>query len=195
MLTGKRVGFVLTGSHCTMGRVLPEIARLVAAGADLTPILSPAAATVDTRYGTAADLRANLAKLTGHEPWTAFTEVEPIGPQKLLDIVVVAPCTGNTLAKLAAGISDTPATMAVKAHLRNGRPVVVAVASNDGLGANAKNIGLLLNTKNFYFVPFGQDSPTEKPNSLDARLELLTDTVAQALVGRQLQPVLIERWR
>lgn len=195
MLTGKRIGFVLTGSHCTMNRVLPELERLAGEGAELTAILSPAVVTVDSRYGRAADLRLRVAAATGHEPLTTFTEVEPIGPKRLLDVVVVAPCTGNTLAKLASGISDTPATMAVKAHLRNAGPVVIAIATNDGLGANGRNIGQLLNTKNFFFVPFGQDNPAEKPNSLDARLELLVDTIEQALLGRQLQPVLIERWR
>lgn len=195
MLTGKKIGFVLTGSHCTMSRVLPELERLVGDGADVTAVLSPAVATTDSRYGKARDLAFRVSAATGREPWTTFTDVEPIGPKKLLDVIVVAPCTGNTLAKLANGISDTPATMAVKAHLRNGRPVVIAIATNDGLGANGRNIGQLLNTKNFYFVPFGQDSPAEKPNSLDARLELLSETIEQALLGRQLQPVLIERWR
>jgi len=195
MLVGKKIGFVLTGSHCTMSRVLPQVARLISEGADVTPILSPAVATSDTRYGKAAELRLQLAATTGREPWTAFTEVEPSGPKKLFDVVVVAPCTGNTLAKLANGITDTPSTMAVKAHLRNGRPVVIAVSTNDGLGANARNIGQLLNAKNFYFVPFGQDNPFEKPYSLEAKLELLTETIEQALIGRQLQPVLIERWR
>lgn len=195
MLDGVKIGIVLTGSHCTMSRVLPQVENLVASGAIVTPVLSPAVDSVDTRYGTAADLRARLVEITGHQPLTAFTEVEPIGPKRLFDIVVVAPCTGNTLAKLANGISDTPATMAIKSHLRNGRPVLLAISSNDGLGANGRNIGQLLNTKNIYFVPFGQDNPLEKPNSLDAKLELMPMAIEQALEGRQAQPILVERWR
>lgn len=194
MLDGVKIGWVLTGSHCTMSRILPQIEGLIAAGASVTPILSPSVATVDSRYGTAADLRSRLVELTGREPLTAFTEVEPIGPKRMFDVLVVAPCTGNTAAKLANGISDTPAMMAIKSHLRNGRPVVLSISTNDGLAANGRNIGQLLNTKNVFLVPLGQDNPLEKPTSLDAKVELLPLTIEQALLGRQAQPVLIERW-
>ena len=145
----------------------------------------------DGRHAAAEEHRAALTRICGTAPRTTLREVEPIGPKKLLDLLVIAPCTGNTLAKLAAGIADGPVTFACKAHLRNGRPVLVAVSTNDGLGAAAQNIGALLNRKHSYFVPFGQDDPAAKPNSLKADLGLLEDTIAAALEGRQLQPVLL----
>ncbi len=192
-LAGKRVGFALTGSHCTLARMLPQISRLMSEGAEVIPILSPAVATLDTRYGTAAAWREQIRAATGREPLTSFPEVEPIGPQRLLDVLVIAPCTGNTLAKLANAITDTPVLMAAKAQLRNGRPVVLAISTNDGLGLNARNLGVLLATRNIYFVPFGQDNPQGKPNSLDADERLLIPAVLEALEGRQLQPLLIAR--
>ena len=193
-LQGKRVGFALTGSHCTLGRVFPEIERLVAEGAEVTPIVSEAVATTETRFGTPESWLERLHQVSGRRPLKKIAEVEPLGPGKLLDILVVAPCTGNTLAKLANAITDTPVVMACKAHLRNERPVVLSVSTNDGLAGSARNLGLLLNTRHIYFVPFGQDNPDGKPNSLDSDLTLLVPAIEAALSGRQLQPVLIERW-
>ncbi len=152
-----RLGFVVTGSHCTLARALAELEKLVAAGARVVPVVSYSVSRMKTRFGTGAAWCERLRELTGSRPLKNIPEAEPIGPQKLFDVLVVAPCTGNTLAKLANGITDTPALMAIKAHLRNQRPVVIAVSTNDGLGLNLKNIATLLNTKNIYFVPFGQD--------------------------------------
>lgn len=193
MLSGKTVGFALTGSHCTIPEVIPEISRLVAEGVQVIPILSTSAATVDTRFGKASDLIKNLRDITGREPITTIVDAEPIGPQKLLDVLVIAPCTGNTLAKIACGITDTAVTMAYKAHLRNGRPVVIGISTNDALSGNARNIGLLLNTRNVYFVPFVQDSPEGKPRSCIADMKLIYDAVVAALEGRQLQPIILGR--
>ncbi|MBE3571628.1 MAG: dipicolinate synthase subunit B [Moorella humiferrea] len=190
-LKGKRVGFAVTGSHCTLAAVVPQLARVVAEGAQVVPILSPAVRDSDTRFGTSAFWRAEVERITGQKAIDSIVAAEPIGPQKLFDVVVVAPCTGNTLAKLANGITDTPVLMAVKAHLRNLRPVVIAVATNDGLGANAVNLGHVMNMKNIYLVPFGQDDPFNKPNSLVASMDLIVDTILVALEGRQLQPLLL----
>jgi dipicolinate synthase subunit B len=190
-LRGVKIGVVLTGSHCTISDVIPEIKRLIDEGAEIMPILSYATDATDNRFYQAEDLKKSIAELTNHEIINTIVGAEPIGPEKLLDIVVVAPATGNTIAKLANGIADTPALMAVKAQLRNQRPVVIAVSSNDGLGVNARNIGMLLNMKNIYFVPFRQDNPTEKANSLVACMNLIADTVVNALQGRQIQPLLL----
>ncbi len=189
---GMKIGFAVTGSHCTIREVLQEITRLIEDGADVYPVLSPTVNNDDTRFGKASEWKEFLTGTTGHEVIKTIIEAEPIGPQKLFDLMVVAPCTGNTLAKLTNGITDTPVLMAVKAHLRNQRPVVLAISTNDGLGINARNIGLLINMKNIYLVPFGQDSPMVKANSLVARMSLLPETISQALEGRQLQPVLIQ---
>ncbi|AKX93827.1 dipicolinate synthase subunit B [Neomoorella thermoacetica] len=191
MLQGKKVGFAVTGSHCTLAAVMPELARVIAEGAEVVPIISPAVRDSDTRYGTSSYWRAEVERITGHKAIDTIVAAEPIGPQKLFDILVIAPCTGNTLAKLANGITDTPVLMAAKAQLRNLRPVVLAIASNDGLGANAVNLGRIMNTKNIYLVPFGQDDPEKKPNSLVARMDLLVATIVAALEGRQIQPVLM----
>ena len=157
---------------------------------ELTPILSFNASTLDTRFGTAADFIERLTALTGRAPLTTLVEVEPIGPKALFDILVCAPCTGSTLARLACGMSDTPVSLAVKSHLRRGRPVVIAVSTNDALGASMRNIALLKNTKHLYFVPLHQDDPVSKPNSLVADFSLLGDTIAAALAGTQIQPLL-----
>lgn len=191
-LKGIRLGFVVTGSHCTMKNILTEIDNLVKEGADVYPVVSYSISTTDTRFGKASEFCDKLKEITGHEPIKTIVDAEPIGPNKLFDVLVVAPCTGNTLAKLANGITDTPALMAIKAHLRNQRPVVIAVSTNDGLGLNAKNIATLLNTKHIFLVPFGQDNPIEKPNSLVARLDKIRDTICLALEGKQIQPVLIQ---
>ena len=180
----------MCGSFCTHGQVLLELERLCGRYREITPILSENCRGTDTRFGTAAELAAAVERLTGRAPLDSIPAAEPIGPKGLLDILVIAPCTGNTLAKLAGGVTDTAVTMAAKAHLRNGRPVVIALATNDGLSAAARNIGELLARKNYYFVPFGQDDPEKKPCSLMADFSLLEATIDAALEGRQLQPLL-----
>lgn len=186
-----RVGFAFCGSFCTHSQVLKELEHLTNTYETVIPILSEASASTDTRFGTAAQLRARVEELTGHSIIDTIKDAEPIGPKALLDVLVIAPCTGNTAAKLAAGITDSAVTMAAKAHLRNGRPVVLALASNDGLSGGAKNIGELLNRKNYYFVPFGQDNAEKKPCSLIADFSQIIPTVEAALEGRQLQPILL----
>ena len=191
LLQGVKVGFAFTGSFCTFAKVIPELEKIVAEGADVMPIISESVNKFDTKFGLADEWKARIEGITGKRIIKSILEAEPIGPKSLLDILVVAPCTGNTLGKLANGITDTPVTMACKAHLRNNKPVVIAISTNDGLGVNAKNLGMLLNMKNIYFVPFGQDDPIKKCNSLLANNQLLIATVIEALKGKQLQPVLI----
>ena len=186
----ERVGFALCGSFCTHQAVLKELEHLCGEYETVLPVVSPISQVTDTRFGAAKDFLAKVEELTGHKAIRTIAEAEPIGPKKLLDILVIAPCTGNTIGKLAAGITDTPVTMAAKAHLRNDRPVVIAVASNDGLSGAAKNLGELLVRKGYYFVPFGQDDPDRKPCSLMADFTLIGETVRAALEGRQLQPLL-----
>lgn len=186
-----RIGVVLTGSHCTIGDILPQLRLFSAEGAELFPIFSYTVDTTDNRFYRVEDLKKEITSITGHPLVNSIVGAEPIGPQKLLDVVVVLPATGNTIAKLANGIVDTPALMAVKAQLRNQRPVVIAVSTNDGLGINARNIGLLINMKNIYFVPFRQDNPLEKENSVVADLDLVVDTILYAMNGKQIQPVLL----
>lgn len=187
-----KLGFALTGSHCTLGKVLEILKMLVNQGADVTPIISYSVDNIDTRFGRAEDWKAQLKEITGKVPLRTIPEAETIGPNKLFDCLVIAPCTGNTLAKMANGITDTPVLMAAKAHLRNLSPLVIAVATNDGLGANAKNIGSLLSTKNVYMVPFGQDNPIKKSNSIVSCMEMIPDTILQACEGKQIQPLLVE---
>ena len=187
----ERVGFAVCGSFCTHEAVLQALEKVTASYEIVVPIVSENAAFTDTRFGTSDDLLERLEELTGHEVLCDIPSVEPIGPKKLLDVLVIAPATGNTLAKLAAGITDTTVTMAAKAHLRNSGPVVIAMASNDGLSAGAKNIGELLVRKNYYFVPFGQDDFQKKPCSLVADFQLLPETIDAALRGEQLQPMLL----
>jgi len=188
----ERVGFAMCGSFCTHAAVLRALNELTRLYKTVIPILSENAALTDTRFGTADDLVAELERLTGQKTLCDIPGVEPIGPKAMLDILVIAPATGNTVAKLANGITDTAVTMAAKAHLRNGRPIVLAIASNDGLSAGAKNIGELLVRKNYYFVPFGQDDPKGKPNSLIADFDLISETIESALRGEQLQPLLLK---
>ncbi len=190
-LRGVRVGVVVTGSHCTIGDVISQIRDLKGEGADILPIFSYTVDKTDNRFYQVHDLRTQINEISNKPIINTIVGAEPIGPQKLLDVVVVAPATGNTIAKLANGIVDTPALMAVKAHLRNQRPVVIAISTNDALGINARNIGLLINMKNIYFVPFRQDDPLNKCNSLVASMDRLLDTVVCALQGKQLQPVLL----
>lgn len=190
-LHGVKIGFALTGSHCTIGEVLPQIEKLIKAGTQVFPIISPAVNNVSTRFGEAKDIKERLKKITGNRIIKSIVDAEPIGPQKMFDIIVIAPCTGNTLAKLANGITDTPVLMSAKAQLRNQRPVVLAISTNDGLGLNAKNLGILLATKNIFIVPFGQDDPLQKPTSLVSRLDLLLPTIEKALRREQIQPILL----
>ena len=187
----ERVGFAMCGSFCTHAAVLAVLKDLTDQYETVIPIVSESSAFTDTRFGTADTLMDRLEDLTGNEVLCDIPSVEPIGPKGLLDVLVIAPATGNTIAKLAAGITDTAVTMAAKAHLRNGRPVVVALASNDGLSAGAKNIGELLVRKNYYFVPFGQDNALQKPNSLVADFSKIPETIDAALQGKQLQPILL----
>ena len=187
----ERVGFAVCGSFCTHKAVLDALRQLTEVYETVIPIVSETAAFTDTRFGTSDHLLEMLEDLTGNEVLCDIPSVEPIGPRKLLDVLVIAPATGNTIAKLAAGITDTAVTMAAKAHLRNGGPVVIAMASNDGLSAGARNIGELLVRKNYYFVPFGQDNAVQKPCSLVADFGKLVDTVDAALRGEQLQPMLL----
>ena len=187
----ERVGFAVCGSFCTHAKVLEALGELVKEYETVIPIASEMSAFTDTRFGSADDLLGRLEELTGREVWYDIPSVEPIGPKKLLDVLVIAPATGNTVAKLAAGITDTAVTMAAKAHLRNSGPVVIALASNDGLSAGAKNIGELLVRKNYYFVPFGQDNAIQKPCSLVADFSKITETVDAALRGEQIQPLLL----
>ena len=187
----ERVGFAVCGSFCTHKAALEALRQLTEIYETVIPIVSEITAFTDTRFGTSDCLLDTLEELTGNEVLCDIPSVEPIGPRKLLDVLVIAPATGNTIAKLAAGITDTTVTMAAKAHLRNGGPVVLAIASNDGLSAGARNIGELLVRKNYYFVPFGQDDAIQKPCSLVANFEKLADTVDAALRGEQLQPMLL----
>ena len=187
----ERVGFAMCGSYCTHAAVLEALEALAARYETVIPIVSENAAGTDTRFGTAEALLERLEAVTGRPVLRDIAAVEPIGPKKLLDVLVIAPATGNTVAKLAAGITDTAVTMAAKAHLRNGAPVVLAIASNDALTAGARNIGELLVRKNYYFVPFGQDDAFGKPGSLIADFARLPETVDAALRGQQLQPILL----
>ncbi|RDU24386.1 dipicolinate synthase subunit B [Anaerosacchariphilus polymeriproducens] len=190
ILSGKRIGFAFTGSFCTYDKVFQALENLCKTEAVITPIFSFQAQSIDSRFGKAQDFLSRAKEITGINPITTIEEAEPIGPQGLLDVVIIAPCTGNTLAKLSHGIVDSPVLMAAKSHLRNNRPVVIAVSSNDSLSTNLKNIGLLLNTKNIYFVPFKQDNPLAKPNSMVANMDLMKDTIELSLEKEQIQPII-----
>lgn len=184
------IGFAMTGSFCTFERVLKQMEALVRRGYEVVPVLSFNAGMLDTRFMTAEHLRARIVEITGNEPIDTLAGAEPIGPKKMTDVFLIAPATGNSLAKLAGGIYDTPALLGAKSHLRNDRPLVLAVSTNDGLGAAAQNIGRLLNVRNIYFVPFGQDDPVKKPRSLVADFSQIPRTIAAALSGAQMQPML-----
>lgn len=184
------VGFAVCGSFCTFSRVFP-IMELLCRDYPVTPVFSEASYVTDTRFGTAREHVELAEEICGIPPIHTIVQAEPIGPKKLFDILVIAPCTGNTLAKLAHGIADGPVTMAAKSHLRNGRPVLVAVSTNDALGTAAENIGKLMSRKHYYFVPFRQDDPKGKPRSMVADFALIPKALEAALEGRQLQPVLI----
>ncbi len=190
-LCGVKVGFALTGSFCTLDRAVAQMEILRGAGAEIIPIISTSVRDTDSRFGTAAYWRQRIKDAARREEIIdTIALAEPIGPQRMCDVMVIAPCTGNTAPKLSLGIIDTPVLMAAKSHLRNGLPLVVAIATNDGLAANAKSLGALLSRRHLFFVPFGQDSPLGKPNSLVAQMELIPDTLANALENRQIQPIL-----
>ncbi|WP_438432501.1 dipicolinate synthase subunit B [Gorillibacterium sp. sgz500922] len=191
---GITVGFALSASHCTFSEVVPQIDRLVAAGADVVPLATPSLLSTDTRFGTSGFWQKELKERTGNDIISTIVEAEPLGPSKRFDVLVIAPCTGNTTSKLANAMTDNAVLMAAKAQMRNHRPVVIALSTNDGLGLNAANIAKLLAAKSIYFVPFGQDAPFAKPNSLVAKMELIPETCEAALAGRQLQPLLVERF-
>ena len=184
------IGFAMCGSFCTYSKVFPILEQL-AQEHTVIPIFSDAACTVDSRFGTAKERMTKAKAICGTEPLHTIAQVEPIGPKKLLDILVIAPCTGNTLAKLAHSIADTPVTMAAKSHLRNGRPVIIAISTNDALAGAAENIGKLLARKHYYFVPFGQDDAFGKPTSIVADFSKIPQTLTEALEGKQLQPLLL----
>ncbi|MBE7056161.1 MAG: dipicolinate synthase subunit B [Ruminococcaceae bacterium] len=190
MLIDMKIGFAITGSFCTHSAALSTVEDLVKKGADVYPIVSSIVNETGTRFFESGVVVSELERITGHKVISTIEKAEPIGPRKLLDVVCVAPCTGNTLGKMAGGITDTAVLMACKAHLRNQRPVVLAVSTNDGLGASAKNIGHLMTCKNIYFVPFRQDDPINKPMSLVARFDLVPATIECALEGKQIQPIL-----
>ncbi len=189
-LKEKEIGFAMTGSFCTFKPIFEQMEKLKETGANITPIFSNAVQNIDCRFGKTEDFIKRVQDITGKPPLMTLEEVEPIGPKGLLDLLLIAPCTGNTLAKLSLAITDSPVLMAAKAHLRNDRPVVIFVSTNDGLSMNFKNIGALLNCKNIYFVPFTQDNYKSKPNSLVAETSLIIETLESALDKKQLQPII-----
>lgn len=193
-IKGKKVGVAFTGSFCTFEKIFIELKKLVEAGADVYTIFSDSSQKIASRFGTPEEFLKKAEEITGRAPILTIGDAEPIGPKGYLDVLVIFPCTGNTVAKLANGITDTPVLMAAKAHMRNNKPLVISISTNDALGMNMKNIGLLLNAKNVYFVPFGQDNPVKKTNSLIAHTDRLIPTLEDALEGVQIQPVL-ETWK
>ena len=190
-LKGKKVGFVLTGSFCTFSKTIPKIKELIKLGAEVVPIMSFNAYNLDTKFGKAEDFIKEIEDITGNKIIHTIKDAEPIGPKKLTDIMVIAPATGNTMAKLANDIIDTPATMAAKSHLRNNNPLVIAISTNNGLSGNAENIGKLLNRNNYYFVPFRQDNPITKPRSIVFDPDYIIKTMESALDREQIQPILL----
>ena len=188
---GKKIGFVLTGSFCTFSKVIPKMKELVQNGAEIVPIMSFHTYELDTKFGKANDLKKEIEEITGKEIIHTIQGAEPIGPKNMTDIMIIAPCSGNTMAKLACDIIDTPATMAAKSHLRNERPLVIAPSTNNGLSGNAENIGKLLNRRNYYFVPFRQDNPITKPRSIVFDSNFIIKTIELALEGKQISPILL----
>lgn len=186
-----RLGWALCGSFCTFADTIREMRAMALHGFEILPIMSTAASTTDTRFGDANSIISQIEEICGNTVIRTIAQAEPIGPKKLLDILLIAPATGNTIAKIASGIADTPVTLAVKSHIRNSRPVLLAVSTNDALGQNAVNIGALMARKNFYFVPLRQDDPVGKPGSAVSDLSLLLPALEHALIGKQLQPVLL----
>lgn len=185
------VGFALCGSFCTFSKALQQMEKLVQAGYHVTPILSENAGSIDTRFGTAESFRERMETICGNKIIDTLVEAEPIGPKKKFDILIIAPCSGNTVAKLAAGLVDGVVTLSTKSHLRNARPVLIGISTNDALAGAGKNIGTLLNYKNYYFIPMGQDAYAQKPRSIVADFDMLIPAMEAALCGEQIQPILI----
>jgi dipicolinate synthase subunit B len=194
-LNGKRIGFGLTGSHCTYDAVFPEIEKLVNAGAEVVPIVTATVKNTTTRFGEGEDWIKRIEELTGHKVIDSIIAAEPLGPKMPVDCMVVAPITGASMSKFANALSDSPVLMAAKATLRNQKPVVLGISTNDALGLNGVNIMRLMSTKNIYFIPYGQDDPFKKPNSMVARMSMLVETVEEAMLGKQVQPVIVERFK
>ncbi|MFT8317089.1 MAG: dipicolinate synthase subunit B [Sporolactobacillus sp.] len=194
-LEGKHIGFGITGSHCTYSQVVPEIEKLVAAGCRVSPFVTYTVRHTDTRFGKGEDWISKIEEITGHKAVDSIVEAEPFGPKKPLDCMIISPITGNSMSKFANAQTDSAVLMAAKATLRNGSPVVLGISTNDGLGLNLQNIAKLIVTKNIYFIPFGQDDPVKKPNSLVGKMDLTLETVRIALDGKQLQPVLVDKTR
>jgi len=192
ILENKKIGFVMTASCCTYKKAIKQIKVLAELGADVTPIFSYNLQEIDSRFGNAKEFMNEIEEICGKKALLTIPEVEPIGPKGYLDLLIIEPCSGNTLAKIANAIVDTPAVMAAKSMLRNGKPVVIAISSNDILGLNLKNIGTLINQKNIYFVPFGQDNFENKANSMIANFELTVETLEYALDNKQIQPIIVE---
>ncbi|MBU5264907.1 dipicolinate synthase subunit B [Bacillus atrophaeus] len=194
-LKGKRIGFGLTGSHCTYEAVFPQIEALVKEGAEVRPVVTFTVKSTDTRFGEGAEWIKNIEELTGYEAIDSIVKAEPLGPKLPLDCMIIAPLTGNSMSKLANAMTDSPVLMAAKATIRNNRPVVLGISTNDALGLNGTNLMRLMSTKNIFFIPFGQDDPYKKPNSMVAKMELLPQTVEKALSHQQLQPILVENYQ
>ena len=190
-IKNKKIGYIFTGSFCTFSKSIPIIKELKKLGADIIPIMSYNSYESDTKFGTSSSIIKEIEEITNKKIIHTIPGAEPIGPKKLTDIMVICPCSGNTISKLAYDIIDTPATMAAKSHLRNDLPIVIAVSTNNGLGANAENIGKLLNRRNYYFVPFTQDNPITKPRSVVADFNMVIKTIEYALDGKQISPILI----
>lgn len=190
-LKNVRIGFALTGSFCTFEKTLEQMETLVKLGADVLPIMSYNSYNLNTKFGNASDHIDKIKKITGKDIINTIQGAEPIGPKKLTDIMLICPCSGNTIAKLANGITDTPVVMAAKSHLRNQLPIVIAISTNDALSGSAENIGKLLNRKNYYFVPFRQDNPITKPNSLVFDSKMIIETLKKALEREQIQPLIL----
>jgi dipicolinate synthase subunit B len=193
-LKGRKIGFGLTGSHCTFAAIYPEIEKLIQAGAEVIPVVTSTVKNTDTRFGIAEDWIQKIEALTGNKVIDSIVKAEPLGPKIPLDCMVIAPLTGNSLSKFAHAITDSPVLMAAKATLRNGKPIVLGISTNDALGLNGVNLMRLISTKNIFFIPFGQDDPIKKPNSMVARMTMLSQTIETAIDGKQLQPVIVERY-
>jgi dipicolinate synthase subunit B len=193
-LKGKKIGFGLTGSHCTFDAIYPEIEKLIQAGAEVIPVVTSTVKNTDTRFGIAEDWIQKIEALTGNKVIDSIVKAEPLGPKIPLDCMVIAPLTGNSMSKFAHAITDSPVLMAAKATLRNGKPIVLGISTNDALGLNGVNLMRLISTKNIFFIPFGQDDPIKKPNSMVARMTMLSQTIETAIDGKQLQPVIVERY-
>ncbi len=194
-LKGKKIGFGLTGSHCTYDAVFPEIEKLVNAGAEVLPVVTFTVKNTETRFGKGEDWVQRIEELTGNNVIDSIVKAEPLGPKIPLDCMVIAPLTGNSMSKFANAMTDSPVLMAAKATLRNQKPVVLGISTNDALGLNGVNLMRLMATKNIYMIPFGQDDPVRKPNSMVARMGMLSETIMEAMNGKQLQPVLVERYK